>query len=647
MLGTDPALIKKRVFATYFEGEQLGFIPKNKDAAFLVTAYDSAFKEMLAARTFVKSLTELKGKDGRPLAVVSGGGQTLPREAATPEAYLVNPDLHPKFYRKNPETGQREAVGNTSDYRRVDHPALRKWKWVDSADGKPIMLKGDLLLHPEITATFAERFQGKGYYAMQNLFGVSAIAKNPFGRLALRGLGEFKRTLLSLSGFHQVQVGIHAVFHNVSPFKPPPIDLNDAVVAKGVRNGLMVTDHSALAEFSEGVGGHSGLVAKIPGIGPAMQKYQEYLFQDYIPRLKVAMYKDAYERNLKRYPNLKDDQIAEITGHQANAAFGELNYKWLGRNKTFQDSLRVFFLAPDFLEARVKFPAQALSPYGKEQLAALVRGSAELWFGARIANYFLNDGDLKFDKPFSIVVGKKEYALRTIPGDMVHLFHDPRGFVYWRLNPGGVRPLLEWSTGLSPQGKERAGRVELWDFVKSGAPIPVQGFFKNGQDDLASRLLTSGLQSMGINAYISRSKAEQIAAEAAGANIPKGKETFESREQAKFIKGLRNAIDDEPTGVPKALQDALREERIKPSKAIDLLKERDLPPLERTFSRLSVHWQMNEIEEVFEAATEEEKAILRPIMRKKVANFFTSNRIPRAEKDRLRERLLPYLRGEK
>jgi len=480
---------------------------------------------------------------------------------------------------------------------------------------------------------------------MQNLFGASAIAKSPLGRAALRGLGEFKRTLLSLSGFHQVQVGIHAVFHNVNPVKAPPIDLYDPLTAKGVRNGLMITDHSALAEFSEGVGGHNGLVARVPGLGPLMTRYQEYLFQDYIPRLKVAMFKEAYGRNIKRYPKLTSDQIAEITGHQANAAFGELNYKWLGRNKTFQDSLRVLFLAPDFLEARAKFVGQALTPLGKEQLAALIRGSAELYVGSKIMNMMLNDGDPKWDKPFSVVWNKKEYALRTIPGDLAHLFHDPRGFVYWRLNPAATRPMVEWATGKDARGRERTPQLELWDFIKSGVPIPIQGFMKNPDDSLAESVITSALQSLGINSYAAKTAAEKKAAEAASHNFPKTPETWESRKKAQLMRTLRNAVEDTPTGVPPKVLEALQQGQISQRQAINLLEDRDKPQLQRSFERLRVPSQLKDIEEIFDKATPEERLLLQSLMQKKVVNFFMNDKVSKEERDKYRDKLLPYLNG--
>src|SRR5262249_171418 len=154
----------------------------------------------------------------------------------------------------------------------------------------------------------------------------------------------------------------------------------------------------------------SGLANRIPGIGPYLQRYGEYLFQDYIPRLKMAMAKAAYERNVERYQGkLTDDQILAKTAEQSNAAFGELNYKMLGRNPTVQGARRLTLLAPGFFEARARFVGQALSPYGAEQRAALLRGGLIMYAGAAMLNKMLDD-QYHLDKPFTVVYNGHEYS---------------------------------------------------------------------------------------------------------------------------------------------------------------------------------------------------------------------------------------------
>ena len=49
-----------------------------------------------------------------------------------------------------------------------------------------------------------------------------------------------------------------------------------------------MADFRAMQEWTEGNTG-GGLLTKIPGLGPVLQKYNDYLFRDYIPGLKMSM----------------------------------------------------------------------------------------------------------------------------------------------------------------------------------------------------------------------------------------------------------------------------------------------------------------------------------------------------------------------
>ncbi len=171
-LAPNPSFIRKRIFESYFEGEQAGYTPKNKDIGFLLTSYYQAFNKAIASRAFIKSLNEKMASDGRPLTHPSGMGMPIPKEGVA-EVILVKPRLKPE------EDG---------DYLPINQPALRKWKWASEVEGVPIYLQGDLLVHPEI------------YRHLKNVLGTSALRQNPIGKAALTTVQSLKGTLLSLSG---------------------------------------------------------------------------------------------------------------------------------------------------------------------------------------------------------------------------------------------------------------------------------------------------------------------------------------------------------------------------------------------------------------------------------------------------------------
>lgn len=446
-LKTNFDYAKKRFYDSFFEGEQVGLKPE-KDAGLLVAMYDQSFNKTLAARAFLKDLHEGKASDGRPLVEVSGSGKIIEPDASGKQKVIITPKIKPE---------------DASDYRVIDHPAMRGWKWVAQVDGKPVLIQGDLLVHPE------------AYQKLRNRLSTSAFRNYPVGRAVLGAQSVVKQTMLSLSGFHQVQEGLHALGHRINPTNLEQIDFSDPVTKSLVTHGLQLADYHALDQFSEGVGS-GGLINKIPVLGSKILKpYTEYLFQDYIPRLKLTMAKHALERNIDRYQGkISNDQIIEMTANQANAAFGELNYKYIGRNPTTQDALRTFLLAPDFLEARAKFVGQAAAPYGKEQLQALGLLAATMYITARLANTAIS-GDPQWDAKhaFSIVVGNHAYTLRTIPGDLLHLFSDPQSFVSHRLSPL-MRTGFEYVSGRDDRGVKRDIGQQVKDLATSSIPLSLR-----------------------------------------------------------------------------------------------------------------------------------------------------------------------------
>ncbi|HUX53251.1 MAG TPA: hypothetical protein VMV56_02420, partial [Williamwhitmania sp.] len=462
----------KKIFQNYYEGEQAGFTPKVKDIRALISIYDQSFNKTLLSRAFVKSLHDGLASDGRPFIELTGARQELPSGEVPKEATLIKTNFKPKeIFRKENQSGKEfELTGeeskkvpvDISDYKVIDHPSLRKWKWAAiDKDGKPVYYQGDALVHPEI------------YDKLNNQLKSSSFQHFPFLEKILKGQALLKATKLSISAFHQVQEGVHAIFHRVNPFKTYDINFKDPKIYNLAVHGAKFTDFNAMQQWTEGLSG-GGVLTYVPKFGDVLQKYNDYLFKDYIPGLKSKMMLEALDRNMKRYGGkLSEDEIYKLTANQGQAAFGELNYKAMGRNPTVTDMLRFVTLAPDFLEARLKFVGQAFTRYGTEQRVALGLMGATLFITARIANALFNNGETYPNYPFEVVSGGKRYGLRTILGDVEHLIEDPRSFVYNRISPL-VRSGTELVTGRNSQGIKVSSIKALADMAQWFIPITAE-----------------------------------------------------------------------------------------------------------------------------------------------------------------------------
>jgi len=448
---------KKRVFDSYFEGEQAGYEPASKDVASLIASYDLSFRKTQAVRAFVKSMTEGKAEDGKPLVQLSGYAQPVSEEGQPPSAYLIKPQARSE--------GAVSADGRP--YVSINHPAFKGWKWtMNGPDGKPVLMESDMLVHPDV-ASQIKNITSTSWFKANKI----PVLSNAIDTL-LKFSSILKQTKLSLSLFHLNQEGLHSIFHRINPANLKEIDLNDPVQSNLVSHGLQIADYNSQELFSEGLAG-GGLVGKIPVIGRMQNWFNDFLFKDFIPKLKMNMATHALERNVERYSKkLSMDQIYELTAAQSNAAFGELNYKFMARNQTMQDMMRLFLLAPDFLEARSRFVAQALKPYGAEQRAALALMGVSLYAIGRVLNQVL-DQNPHWDKPFSIFHEGREYRLRTVLGDVSELVEKPNTFFMNRLSPFG-RSGVEFLTGRDARGIKRSAIEQVEDFLSWFVPIPAQ-----------------------------------------------------------------------------------------------------------------------------------------------------------------------------
>lgn len=651
----DPAFLLKRIFKTTLEGELQGMNLKTKDIGHSVVKYLDSFDEAVAARKMIKDIAMQNASDGRRAFIfdrtepVPGAIDPQTGEFNVDTRTLLNPlgwkDLKALTKKNITDAGfERSTMSKmkAAGYGYIDSPVFKNWKYIGlDENGNKMIYKGNVWIHPEYyknlkallerskVRTYSVNLGGKKYYP---------------GEAALKVTSTLKGTLLSLSGFHQVQVGVHAVFHKINPFKPVTINMADPMQQKMVMHGLSIGDYSGLEMFMEGAASGSGLVSKVPGLGYFMQRYSTYLFQDYIPRLKMSMALEAFDRNTKRYAGkMTEKEILYLTTKQANAAFGELNYDLLGRSKTTQDVMRLMLLAPDFLEARARFVGQALSPYGNKNIlrgiydneqfqAAVVRGAVGMWFGARIINAILNDGDFKFDNHFSIVtpkgmslfgadIGEREMALRSIPGDIEHLFKDPRSFVFYRVNPVFVKPTIEAVLGRDEFGRYRDSTQQLYDYFTGFVPIPGQNVAKGKE----FKVWESFLKSTGINVYKERTTFEKRLLELKGRRATFS-QTREERKRSELVNIFADRLKIAKTASEK--QEVYNDINTNIVEGVLYRKDRMKIARYATEDRVLRAIKQMQIEDVMNAwdeASDAERKKYKPMLLKKFYNLQNSN----------------------
>lgn len=454
---------KKRFYATDFEAEQAGLKPE-KDIAKRILAYDQGFRRALTARAFVKASFEATMPDGRPELDVVGMGVKV-GEPSDPKAILIKPK-----WRQNSD----DPIDFRGDYVPFDHPAFQRWKFATKDEaGKPILVEGQILVHPNAAKKYAA------------LFDKSWWQKTPVRRGVLKTSQVVKQTMLSISGFHPVQIAVHALEHRVNPFKIVDLVPHDPKQRELMEGGLTVADVKGEQIFSEGVYG-TGLTEKIPILGEKMALTRDWLFKDFIPRVKMTMALKALDRKMEnRSQDLASgkvtrEQLVRQTARESNAAFGEQNYRALFRHPTFQDWLRFGFLAPDFGEARIRFPLQALTRHGTEQRNALILGAVGMAVIAKIVEHELT-GQTRMDRPFTVTYKGHEYGLRNVASDLYKLVTEPNAYIRNRLNPIYTRAIMEFVTGRDAFGRTRTKAQQLLDEAKTIIPISARGLVTKNQ----------------------------------------------------------------------------------------------------------------------------------------------------------------------
>lgn len=544
-----PRFANARHYETMMDGEAAG-VRYHKSLADLVAVYSEELSKAIATKDFVKALMNVKAKDGRPLAAVVGMAN---RQGDSP--MFVSPSLMAEKYR---------------DYKPLENPVLHKWKWAGTVKGeKPVnvLLNGELYIHPEV------------YKIVNNALRESRIRKwyrepgegwEQMFKDAARKIdviqANAKQFMFTASGFHYVQEGTHAIGHRINPFFNPfkgveAVDWNNPIDRALIEHNLKVAgDFNGMAHFREGLAGDNQWLYKIPGAEKTIIPLTEFLFNDYIPWLKMKTAKAMLERNMERYGkevakgDITIDQIMRLSAEQANAAYGHLNYTAMGRSPTLQHFWRLTLLAPDFLEARGRFAAQAgksfVGGYGKEQLDAIAVLATVQFVGAQALNVTL-DGQMHLDKPFSVIYNNREWRFRSVPEDLFRLWKDSRSFAMGRTSPG-IRLLWEVASQRDWQNRPTGPGKAFLNFLTTFIPMTFR--YRKDIEWWQSLLTSWGLQ---VSRYSPSTRVYDLAEKWRQKNKV-GEETGIFA-PSKY-RDLRNALEDQDYAAAKKEYDKLVEE---------------------------------------------------------------------------------------
>jgi hypothetical protein len=120
-----------------------------------------------------------------------------------------------------------------------------------------------------------------------------------------------------------------------------------------------------------------------------------------------------------------------------------------------------------------------------------------MYVTARILNKTLDD-NYHFDEPFGVVYGNRIYKLRSVPGDLYHLFKKPHQFIQ-----GRISPLIGKSAEWVFSGKDYRGQPQnfvgyLKEVLSSATPISFRGIIPGANTNKDINAFDTFLNAMGM-----------------------------------------------------------------------------------------------------------------------------------------------------
>lgn len=131
---------------------------------------------------------------------------------------------------------------------------------------------------------------------------------------------------------------------------------NRAIVEGGIAAGLNINN------FSDAI--YRKTVRLLPGV----EAVNKWIFDKLSRGAMTESYVWAFERNQAMYPELTDHAIHVKTAREINTFFGNMMDQGFFKSKTFQDLMRIGFLAPQWVESMMR-----------TELGSLGQGAKAIW----------------------------------------------------------------------------------------------------------------------------------------------------------------------------------------------------------------------------------------------------------------------------
>lgn len=472
--------------------------------------------------------------------------------------------------------------------------------------------------------------------------------------LALKASSGAKSSLVALSPFHWATMANRMLELVKNPLQRPQVDWNNLTPDQqsGLRDGLMIGGRN-MGRVAEGImPSKESVINKIPLVGGLNKLIEENLFgpSGYISGLKFDAYGTLKDSLAKSYPNLNDQQVGRIAASQVNNKFGGLNYDVLGRGANTQNALRLFLLAPDFLESTGRSVLDVAGDYGTPLLKRLVAFNVAQWFLARGVNYLVS-GDTHPESGLAVRSkdGKREYSVRTTLGDFLHFAEKPLDFAANRVNPLG-RAAAEDFYGVDQQGHRVSDTQKFFDTLRQITPIPLQGMYPNQQVSQPAAI-DKFAQGMGVQSRKRFTPAETTASELASKREEgtplEGDDLAKAQLRYKLEDQLRTAIVAHDTVGTVSAQNQIHaassgsDAQFSGSQASTLIRNAHKFPtqLQGSVNRLGLEDAL----QVWDKAGLEERRELRPIIQKKIENWqLSSSKRTRGDNDSMRQRIQAF-----